>query len=148
MKLKNLYRIIIVFLIITNSIFLAMWIFAPEHNNPGNQKEKIITRLQLDDSQIKQYESLINEHRRAIRSCEFRMRKAKELYFKALTAENPEVDTLTLHEMMHLEKEINLIHFSHFKAVKKLLHPNQISAFNDLMQDIARILGPKGLPPR
>lgn len=147
MKLKTLHRIIIVLLLVVNGVLLYLWINAPHGPNPEGPKKEIIARLKLDRKQVKAYELLIAEHRKQIRHCDRQMREAKQTYFAALKQEHPKVDSLALNRMMHLEKEINEVHFRHFKALKSLLRKDQVPAFNTLMEEIARMLAPKG-PPR
>lgn len=147
MKLKTLYRLIFGVLIVCNGILLFLWIKAPKPPSMEGPKQEIIARLKLDDKQISQYEALIHEHRKSIRSCNERMQKAKQKHFKGLKESNPQLNQAYLNEMMEIEKEINSIHFEHFLALKLLLRQDQLPAFNVLMDDIAKLLAPKG-PPR
>lgn len=147
MKLKTLHRTIIALLIIINGVLLYLWIKAPHRPNPEGPKKEIIARLKLDQKQTEAYELLIAEHRKQIRNCDQQMREAKQTYFAALKQEQPKADALALNRMMILDKKINEIHFRHFKALKGLLRKDQVPAFNKLMEEIARMLAPKG-PPR
>lgn len=148
MKLKSLYRVLVGILIVCNAVLLFLWIKAPKPPSIDGPKKEIIARLRLDNQQIRQYENLIHEHRKAIRSCNLRMQKTKQNYFKVLKKENPQLNQVYLTEMIDIEKEINTIHFEHFLALKLLLHQEQIPAFNMLMDDIAKLLAPKGSPRR
>ncbi|HEX8516106.1 MAG TPA: periplasmic heavy metal sensor [Bacteroidia bacterium] len=118
---------------------------------PGEgPKMIIIERLQFDEVQQKQYEVLIDDHRKQTRELHEDSRKLhKELY--SLLSEEPadhsKKDSFIL-RIAGNQKALDNLNFDHFQQIRELCKPEQIPAFNDLAEDLAELFGPKGPPEK
>jgi periplasmic protein CpxP/Spy len=147
MKKRTLTRIIIAVLILSNAVFIWLFLCGPRHPKHERPREIIISRLQFTDQQVQKFEVLIQEHRKEIAVEERKIRTAKNNYFSSLKTDNQEIDSASLVMILSAQEKIERAHFKHFQKVRKLCTKQQLPAFNKLMKDIARIFTPPK-PPR
>ena len=115
------------------------------HREP---KEIIIERLHFDASQQRQYEELIHAHRKAITEIEDQARETKNRLYLYLLKSQPDTaaeDSL-IGVLANYQKQIETTHFKHFQDIKKICHPDQLEAYNDLTTELSRIFS-KPPPP-
>ncbi|MGJ8666880.1 MAG: hypothetical protein ACSHW7_10970 [Patiriisocius sp.] len=102
----------------------------------------IIERLGFDDGQLKQYLELIDAHGVVTKEKDAKIAQIKaELY--QLLAGNlmyKKADSLTS-EIGKIQKEIELLHFNHFKDIKSLCNEKQLIEFEKLAKDLATVFG-------
>ena len=118
---------------------------------PGEgPKQLIIDRLHFDDAQQKQYEALIDVHRKKTNELHDASREMHNQLFSLLKTEpvdKAKADTL-IQQIADNQKEIDNLNFDHFEKIKGICKPEQIEDFNELAGELAELFGPKGPPPR
>lgn len=133
-------------LLIINLLLVATIIWAPRPR-PEGPKNYIIDRLQLNKSQIKAYETLIKKHRANKQQLHKAIKENKQQMFALLLLKNPsKIDSITAH-IAAIHRKIELQDFDHFRALKKLCKPNQISNFEDLVSELGTLFTRKPPPP-
>jgi Spy/CpxP family protein refolding chaperone len=145
-KIKLLTIAVIALLLLNFGTLGFLLISAPKHGGrPPHRmpKEIIIERLQFDSKQQKEYQTLIDWHRRIIDSLDQQIRETKnELYTQLI---KPDADTKTKDSLITLlanhQKQIEQTHFKHFEDIKNLCTPEQRENFYDLTRDLSRIFG-------
>jgi len=140
MNKEKFYKWTIVGLVVSN-LFLAVFLFfrslPPKRFAPDAPKRIIIERLHFDKNQIAQYESLIQEHRKQIRTKDEEIRKLKNELYSLLPVENNSSKKDSLITLMaEKQKDVEYIHYNHFVDIKKLCKPNQMADYNLLVKEI------------
>ncbi len=148
MTKKGVFIILIIGLLLINFILIGLLISKPEVSNTLETQEHhspkmvIIERLGFDDGQLKQYVELIDAHGVATKEKDAKIAQIKaELY--QLLAGNlmyKKADSLTS-EIGKIQKEIELLHFNHFKDIKALCNEKQLIEFEKLAKDLATVFG-------
>ena len=120
------------------------------HGGPKGEGPKhiIIERLHFDETQQKEYELLVVEHRRKTNELHEASKKIHDQLFSLLkgdTINQKESDALIL-EITTNQKAIEDLNFDHFNAIKKLCKGEQIALFNELVNDLGRLFAPKVRP--
>jgi protein CpxP len=146
MNKKYLNLFVIIALVATNAIlvFFLMQRGKPRMN-PEAPKKMIIERLKFDDNQIDAYQKLIDTHRKDIKARDMQILAIKnELYLLLLhnDIDNTAVDSLSI-KIAEKQKEIELIHFNHFRAIKSICVGVQVEHFNALANDLVHIFNHK-----
>ena len=125
----------------------------PEGRPPMEQagpKNIIIDKLHFDKEQVAQYESLIEQHQAKIKSLNDSINIAKNELYSTLTSENFTGKDSLIDRLGLLQRQVELTHYDHFAAIKKLCKPDQIEAFNNLTKELAGFFAPvkkEGPPP-
>lgn len=146
----------VIALAVLNIVLLVnMWIRPPHHGGPrqpggGGPKEMIIHELGFNDTQIKKFEELIEQHRSGMRDLEMKGREIHNNYFKLMAS-----DSLDRKQKEELEiaiaenqRNIDMITFDHFRLVRVLCNNEQRKKFDDMIGEIMqRMRGPQGPPP-
>lgn len=125
----------------------------PMHGDrpPGGPEPKriIIERLHFDSEQQKQYEALIDVHRKKTRELNDQSRQLHEDLFSLLA--NDSTSTQKADEIIFRisenQKEMDHLNYDHFSDIKKLCKPEQLKDFDNLALELAEIFAPKGPPP-
>jgi hypothetical protein len=143
MNKERFYKWTIVGLVVSN-LFLAVFLFfrslPPKRFAPDAPKRIIIERLHFDKNQIAQYESLIQEHKKQIRTKDEEIRKLKNELYSLLPVENNSSKKDSLITLMaEKQKDVEYIHYNHFVDIKKLCKPNQMADYNLLVKEIKDI---------
>jgi len=146
MKRKIVTRAFIFVLVLSNVFFIWRFLTGPRPPRPGGPKNEIIERLNFDDVQVKKYEGLIKIHRKQIRSQEFKIRKAKKIYFSHLKQNSKEIDTVQLMKIQTAQAEIEKAHYMHFFEIKKLCRKDQQDKFASLIDELGELFS-HGPPP-
>jgi protein CpxP len=120
-----------------------------QHKKQKTPKEVIIYALGFDDTQQKQYELTITNHRQNIRKKDKKILKKKGQLFSLLVAPNDSLKTRYLADLGKLKSEVDSIHFAHFLEIKEICKTVQLDAFNTLTIDLGRLfLAPGPNKPR
>lgn len=146
MKKKIITRAFIFVLVLSNVFFIWRFLAGPPHPRHGGPKQEIISRLKFDAGQIKKYEGLIKIHRKQIRAQEFKIRKAKKIYFSHLKQNSKEIDTLQLLKIQNAQAEIEKAHYLHFYEIKSLCRKDQQDEFSSLIDELGELFS-HGPPP-
>jgi Spy/CpxP family protein refolding chaperone len=149
MNRKIFYPLLIGLLIISNLATLYFVMQKGKHKHFGQGPKKvIIEKLDFDENQIVAYEKLIDQHRIEIRAKDQKIIQIKKELYRLLNKSNSiqETDSLTK-EIGREQQEIERIHFNHFKDIKSICKPEQISYF-ELLVDELDMLFNKNIHPR
>lgn len=154
---KNRLLIFLIAGLLISNILLVVFMMkgrGPGHHGPppphhGGPRDLIIERLHFDDTQIQQFEKLIQEHRKNLREQDEALLTIKNtLYSNLKSEENKTVTDSLINSMVAIQNKIEHIHYSHFGDIKKLCKPEQLEDFNELASELSRLFGPpKGPPP-
>jgi Spy/CpxP family protein refolding chaperone len=154
MSRTKLLTIVIVALLLLNLGTLGVLLFQKPGGHgkmppPGEgPKMIIIERLKFDDEQQKQYEVLIDDHRKRTRELHDASHKLhKELYslLSSETADRAKADSIIL-MIADNQKDLDNLNFDHFQQIRMICKPEQIRSFNELAEDLSELFGPKGPP--
>lgn len=122
----------------------------PPHDRQagGNgPKRLVIEKLHFSPDQTAQYEQLIEEHRTQIDPLNEHIKAAKNrLYITLATNDAARKDSL-INQIGSLQRQIEVVHYNHFVALKKLCRPDQLADFNELTTDLAGFFAPRRKPP-
>jgi Spy/CpxP family protein refolding chaperone len=138
MNRKIFYPLLIGLLIISNLATLYFVMQKGKHKHFGQGPKKvIIEKLDFDENQIVAYEKLIDQHRIEIRAKDQKIIQIKKELYRLLNKSNSiqETDSLTK-EIGREQQEIERIHFNHFKDIKSICKPEQISYFELLVDEL------------
>ena len=149
---KNTFYIIVIIGLMASNLLLASFLLFkkpphPHHPHKNNPRKIIIERLHFDADQVKAYTELIDVHGNRIQEKEKVLRSAKnELYALLVTSNELRVDSLST-VIANTQKEIEIIHFNHFKDIKNICkNDTQQADFEALATELSAIFSPK--PPR
>ena len=123
----------------------------PKHGGPGpngGPRNIIIKKLDFDDRQIKQYESLIQWHRGEIDKSQEQMVQLKNELYSTLVDSNTATKDSLINEISIIQKNIETIHYKHFQDIKKICKTEQLVAFEKLSKEIAALFAPPHPPKR
>ncbi len=129
--------------------------FRPEMNQlegrPEGQagpKNIIIERLHFDKEQVAAYEKLIEQHQATVKNIRDSIRMAKTALYNTLNNETFAGKDSVVNELNLLQRNLELAHYQHFAALKKICKPEQTENFDKLTHDLARFFSPeKNNPP-
>jgi len=111
--------------------------------------EFLTHELQLDNQQQQQYESLRDEHHRAVEELQMNSREIHQQYFELLHGANTDSAQVNLlaDSLAHIQKQIDLITFYHFQKVRSICKPEQQKRFDEVINEALRMMAPPP-PPR
>lgn len=125
-----------------NAVTLFLLLSGPmKHREP---KFEIIERLGFDEQQVTRYEQEIAKHKNQIRTLEDKQRSLKHQLFQKIDSVP---DSSLLKELTAVYESIQLVHYTHFSAIKDICKPNQLAAFHELEKDLPKLFAPHH-PPR
>jgi hypothetical protein len=113
----------------------------PPHGGRPKPKEIIVEKLHFDTNQQADYEQLIQQHRKEITTTEDHIKNAKNQLYLLLNDETVDVakkDSL-ISLLSTYQKEIETIHFNHFRDIKKLCKPEQLNDFIELTEELSHL---------
>lgn len=146
-KVKFL-SIIAIGLLISNLVLAwFMLIKKPKHPMGEGPKKLITEKLHFDDNQVAQYEAIIMEHQKKIRTSDEKILNLKNTLYTTLTKENntTQKDSL-ISQIANVQAEIENIHYNHFVEMKKLCKPEQQQYFEALTQEISTLFYKRQMP--
>lgn len=157
MEKSKLLTLAVVALLVINIGTLVFLFLGKPHPGPGmgpegmgrpKPKEIIIEQLDLDAPQIKVYEGLIQEHRQRVDSLDRIIRESKDALYQNLANDSGDaVDTALIAKINAAQKQIELTHYQHFLALKKLCKPQQKEKFEALTEELHHLFGRPPHPP-
>lgn len=147
---KDKFFIAIILALMISNIFL---IYSSFNKGPRLNKEPkniIIKKLKLDDKQVKQYELLIETHLNNIRAKEQELMLIKKEFnqLHRSTANASTLDSLST-VLGDVHKDLEMINFQHIEDIKGICNQDQISSYNDLLNELGQMFaGPPRAKPR
>lgn len=123
----------------------------PKHAGPGpngGPRNIIINKLDFDENQVKQYESLILWHRGEIDKSQEQIVVLKNELYSTLVDSNATTKDSLINKISAIQKNIETIHYKHFQDIKNLCRPDQLVAFEKLSKEIAALFAPPHPPKR
>lgn len=118
----------------------------PLHRFNG-PKELIIEKLNFSPTQVKEYEFLIQAHRRDVRNTEQSIFNLKnELYLSLNDSISSEKKDSIIDAIAAKHKDLENIHLKHFDAIKDLCNKDQMGDFENLVNELATMFRPPHPP--
>ena len=145
---KNTFFIsVIIGLLLSN---ILMFFYKKNINfDPERPRNTVIKKLELSPEQIKIYDVLIAEHRKQIKTRNQKIISLKnELYSTYLMAENETAKDSLIQEISATQKEVEYIHFNHFRDIKNICRKDQLSKCEEFFKEITSIYPQKALPKK
>lgn len=136
-------------LIVLNITVLAMVFSRRPHLPPERKRDIVIEKLHLSESQIGQYDQIIQLHRSQINNLEAKIHTAKsQLYLQLLRNEpNNKVKDSLIGVLSNYHEEVERTHFGHFESLKKICTDTQLPEFNALTEELADLFSRPQMPP-
>jgi hypothetical protein len=148
---------VVVLAVLNIVLMLFMWMGPrgrhrglPPHRGEGGPKEMIIHELGFNETQIKKYEELVEQHRSGMRNFDKKGREIRENYFKLMTSDSLDYKAKENFETAIAEnqKSIEAFTFDHFRQVRVLCNEEQKKKFDKMIGEIMmHMRGPHGPPP-
>ncbi|HRH38945.1 MAG TPA: hypothetical protein PK760_11395 [Flavobacteriales bacterium] len=153
MSKVRILSIAVVLLLVLNGITLAMLLrrHGPHDGVPPHERPKmmVIERIGFDADQVRAYEALILEHRKAIDAKDEELGNARRELFNDLQATDTARRDSLVQVIAHLQSEVELIHHAHFAEVRALCRPDQLPRFDAMIGELADFFGkPRPEGPR
>jgi protein CpxP len=146
MNKKHFSILVIIGLLLSNLMLIGFMTFQKKGKRPGpaHPKNIIIDRLSFDESQVSAYELLIESHLNKVQPKDREIRDTKNALYHQLQFDNNQatVDSLTS-IISVIQKQIEQIHYDHFKDIKILCNPEQQKAYAKLLDDLSHIFSLK-----
>ena len=139
--------VLILFLI---NIGLLSFIYQSNNQHPHSKRNRnlIIEKLKLSDSQITKYDSLIKIHRNGINPAQHQLMDLKNTLYSNLKSErNTEVNDSIILEINKIQNHIEHIHMNHFVAIKSICTAQQQTLYNELTTELAKLFT-SAAPPK
>jgi len=139
--------VLILFLI---NIGLLSFIYQSNNQHPHSKRNRnlIIEKLKLSESQIKKYDSLIAIHRNGINPAQHQLMDLKNTLYSNLKSErNTEVNDSIILEINKIQNHIEHIHMNHFVAIKSICTAQQQTLYNELTTELAKLFT-SAAPPK
>lgn len=147
---KKTFAIALILILVLCNIVMAWFLIKPKHHFflPDQPKNIIIKKLKLDQSQLKQYESLIDIHRKRVKERDLKIMDLKnKLYVNLKNNIDSNHINILIDSIAKAQAEIEHIHYYHFVDIKSLCNENQLNDFNQLTLELAKIFN-QGKPPK
>ncbi len=118
----------------------------PDGPGRGRPREIIIEALQFSPEQIKQYDTLIKQHRSEVDALDKAIRENKQKLYALLQQSYTDQEKENLITGINkLQRQIEETHFTHFEAIKKLCNSQQKADFENMAPEFPKMFGPR--PP-
>lgn len=105
-------------------------------------KKIIIEKLDFDKEQAAQYEILIKQHQLLIASLNDSIKDAKNDLYSSLTDETFTGKDSLIAKLGLLQRKVEITHYDHFAAIKKLCRPDQLENYASLTKELAKFFAP------
>ncbi len=146
MTKNRFYIFIIIGLLISNLLLLVFILTArsPHHKGPRNL---IIERLHFDENQVQQYDGLIRQHRMQMMEKQHELMDAKTQYYSLLKNKDQKNGDALVQQIGKISMETEKINFKHFQNIRKICRPDQVQAFDHLIDEFESLFAPEPKPP-
>lgn len=127
----------------------TFWLVKERRNDPPPQQQSgvvsfLVQELSFDSIQKQKLVNLVNAHRQRIREVRKNSRDAKDAFFSMLK-ENEIADSAienAAKESAHYDAETDVLTFKHFRDIRNLCTPAQKEKFDQIIQQVLRMLAP------
>jgi periplasmic protein CpxP/Spy len=154
-KNKILTGLVIVLLVANAATITMFWLNRKPQQPPmqkGTPQEFMVKELLLDAKQQEQLQILVKEHRQAAEQLRGKTKQAKEQLFELL--KQPAVSDSTKQAAAKavsvITEELDLLTLNHFQKVRAICNPGQQQKFDDIINEVVRMIGqprpPMGRP--
>ena len=148
---KNRFQLFIIIALLVSNVLLIVFIILPKKPHgfhPDKPRNIVIDRLHFNDSQIEDYDKLIENHRQTIREKDNQIIELKNKLYLNLTQNNTDESSVSLiNEIAAVQQQIETTHFKHFMDIKSICTNEQMDDYNKLVLDFSKIFSPQP-PPR
>lgn len=144
---------LVILLLVANAATIAMFWFNKKQHPPqpkGSPKEFLIKELKLDSAQKVQLEVLVNEHRQAAEQIREKIKQAKDSLFE-LIKEPGATDSAkqaAAAACSRLTEQLDLLTLNHFQKIRTLCNTEQQKTFDNIIQNVTRMMGQPQPPGR
>jgi periplasmic protein CpxP/Spy len=115
----------------------------------GKPSDILVEELKLTPEQVKQFETLKDDHKEKIKELMKTGHELRNSYFDLLKSDP--VDQKTVSDKAAAiaanQQSIELATFEHFQKVRQLCTPEQKKHFDDIINEVLRAMAPHGGPP-
>jgi len=112
----------------------------PGRDKPQKPDGMIISKLKLNETQIKKFEGLKKEHRRQVEDIQFASKKLHDEYYGLLKADP--VDSVKANNLLEQisvnQKQLDKVTFEHFSKIKDICDTEQKELFAHFIDEISR----------
>ncbi len=132
-------------LVALNITVLAFFLFARPRPRPhppqGSIRAEVIDLLDLDRQQTAQFNAMADDHKNQMKDINGQQKELLAPYFESLVDANESMDKDSLLEAyQQSEREKIEVTYQHFKDIKGLLTPDQLTDFKEFMEKVTEIL--------
>ncbi|MFT5435749.1 MAG: protein CpxP [Ulvibacter sp.] len=147
MNKKYFYILIILGLLFSNLMLIGFMSFQKkERPHPLQPKNIIVDKLNFDSEQIASYELLITDHlSKTLKKDREIMKLKRELYQQLRFDNNASVVDSITSQVSNIQKQIEQLHYDHFKDIKLICKPDQQELYSQLINEISQIFSNKRL---
>ena len=154
---------LVVLLLIANAATITMfWLGRAKHPQQmkGTPQQFLIESLKLDSKQQEQLQVLVKGHRSAAEKLRMQTKEAKEALFDLLKqpASTDSAKQAAAKAVSVTTEALDLLTLNHFQKVRVLCNPDQQKKFDEIINDVVRMIGQprppmdpgrnrQGLPP-
>jgi len=146
---KTKFCYIVIGLLALSNMILAFFFFENKNRqfNPDKPRDIVIERLRFDESQVKQYDVLIQNHRQKTHEIGRQIRELKkELYSNLPKPQNDSVNLELISNINEKQKDLEFVHYNHFLEIKSVCTPSQLPLYENLTNELIEIF-PMGNKP-
>ena len=139
-KIKIFGALVLILILINIGLLSFIFQSNNQYPHPKRNRNLIIEKLKLSESQITKYDSLIKIHRNGINPAQHQLMDLKNTLYSNLKNEmNAEVNDSIILEINKIQNNIEHIHMNHFVAIKSICTEQQQSLYNELTTDLAKL---------
>lgn len=137
---------LVALLLVANAATIAMfWLNRkPKPPQPkGQPNEFLVKELKLDSTQQQQLDVLVKEHRRAVEELRGKVKAAKDSLFAFVKEANvsDSAKQAVAAVASRYTEQIDVLTLNHFQKVRALCRPDQQQRFDEIIQDVIRMMG-------
>lgn len=142
-KKKKVSRLIFFSLILLN-ILVVLFLFRNRPNDTPAYESFIEENLKFNESQIKEYQHLINIHRKEMKTINRKIRSAKIDLYKELNQNNSNQFKINqkTNKLNEFQKELETLNFNHFLSIKQICSSKQLIEFKKISQEFTLFFKP------
>jgi Spy/CpxP family protein refolding chaperone len=143
---------LVILLLVANAASIAMFWLSRGKKPPapkGTPQEFLVRELKLDSKQQEQFDVLRKEHRKAADQLREKIKEAKESFFDLLKQANV-TDSLKQSAAKNVStytEELDLLTLDHFQKLRALCTAEQQKKFDEIIQQVTRMMGAPRPPP-
>lgn len=151
-KNKLLIWCVVLLMIANVSVLATIWTIHHKRQMPpqrGTPGEFLIRQLSLDTKQQQQFEQLRKEHLEESFKIRGEIKEARDRFFKLLQQPNVNdtaKNAASAQVAKHLQA-LDLLTFDHFKKVRDICTPDQQKKFDEIIEDVLRMMSGPPPPP-